>query len=160
MKIRFFTTGGTIDKIYFDDKDDFQVGESIIKTILDEAQVSFEFEIQSILKKDSLHMTDADREHVRSSISACPEEFIVVTHGTDTMVQTAKALTTIPGKTIVLTGSLRPARFKESDAEFNIGAAISAVQTMPKGVYITMNGLVFRPDNVRKNLDRNRFETL
>ena len=83
---------------------------------------------------------------------------IVITHGTDTMVETAKVLATIPGKTIVLTGALNPARFQNSDAVFNIGCAIGAVQSLPEGVYIAMNGRIWDPRKVRKNVDANRFE--
>jgi L-asparaginase len=152
------TTGGTIDKIYFDDKSDFQVGEPQIGRILEELGVAFRFTVIPILRKDSLHLDDADRELVRATIAAQDARHVLVTHGTDSMVETARVLTSIPGKTIVLTGALNPARFRGSDAEFNIGTAVGAVQSLPPGVYIAMNGRVWDPGKVRKNVEANRFE--
>ncbi len=152
------TTGGTIDKIYFDDKSDYQIGEPQIGTILRELGVSFRFSVIPILRKDSLHITDADRELVRATIAAQPARHVLVTHGTDSMVQTGMVLRSISDKTIVMTGALSPARFRGSDAEFNIGCAIGAVQTLSAGVYIAMNGLIWAPDKVRKNVAANRFE--
>ncbi|OHE85212.1 MAG: asparaginase [Lysobacterales bacterium RIFOXYD1_FULL_69_11] len=154
------TTGGTIDKIYFDDKSDFQVGEPQIGRILDELGVAFRYSVIPILRKDSLHLDDADRELLRATIAAQPARHVLVTHGTDSMVETAKVLAAIPGKTIVLTGALNPARFRGSDAEFNIGTAVGAVQSLPAGVYIAMNGRIWDPAKVRKNVDANRFEAL
>ena len=154
------TTGGTIDKIYFDDKSDFQVGEPQIGRILDELGVAFRYSVIPILRKDSLHLDDADRELLRATIAAQPARHVLVTHGTDSMVETAKVLASIPGKTIVLTGALNPARFRGSDAEFNIGTAVGAVQSLPAGVYIAMNGRIWDPSKVRKNVDANRFEAL
>src|SRR5215468_2062924 len=106
MKIKFFTTGGTIDKVYFDAKSEFEVGPPQVLEVVKDAHVTFEFDIESILRKDSLDMTDADRQLVRQKVSNETCQFIVVTHGTDTMVETAKALEGIHGKTIVLTGSM------------------------------------------------------
>jgi L-asparaginase len=105
-------------------------------------------------------MQDRDREAIRAAVAAREESRIVVTHGTDTMVDTARALTGITGKTIVLTGALSPARFQASDAVFNIGMAVAAAQTCPPGVWIAMSGRVFACDEVRKNRDRNRFERI
>ncbi|HET8819277.1 MAG TPA: asparaginase domain-containing protein [Xanthomonadaceae bacterium] len=152
------TTGGTIDKIYFDDKSDFQVGEPQIGRILAELGVAFRFDVVSILRKDSLHLDDDDRELVRATIAGQDARHVLVTHGTDSMVETARVLATIPGKVIVLTGALNPARFRGSDAEFNIGTAVGAVQSLPPGVYIAMNGRIWDPAKVRKNVDANRFE--
>ena len=152
------TTGGTIDKVYFDDKSDFQVGEPQIGHILEELGVAFRFSVIPIIRKDSLHITDEDRELVRATIAAQSTEHVLVTHGTDSMVQTGQVLKSIAGKTIVMTGALSPARFRGSDAEFNIGCAIGAVQSLPNGVYIAMNGLIWDPANVRKNVAANRFE--
>ena len=152
------TTGGTIDKIYFDDKSDFQVGEPQIGRILEELGVAFRFTVIPILRKDSLHITDTDRELVRDTIAAQAARHVLVTHGTDSMVETAKVLADIPGKTIVLTGALNPARFRGSDAEFNIGTAVGAVQSLPAGVWIAMNGRIWDPARVRKNIEANRFE--
>ena len=152
------TTGGTIDKVYFDDKSDFQVGEPQIRRILEELGVAFRFDVVPVLRKDSLHLDDADRELVRAAIADQPARHVLVTHGTDSMVETARVLASIPDKVIVLTGALNPARFRGSDAEFNIGTAVGAVQSLPPGVYIAMNGRIWDPARVRKNVDANRFE--
>ena len=104
--------------------------------------------------------TDADRELIRQAIAAQPAKHVLVTHGTDSMVETAKVLASLTDRTIVLTGALNPARFRGSDAEFNIGTAVGAVQSLPPGVYIAMNGRVWRPDQVRKNVAANRFEAV
>jgi len=152
------TTGGTIDKVYFDDKSDFQVGEPQIGRILEELGVAFRFRVIPIIRKDSLHIDDADRELLRATIAAQQARHVLVTHGTDTMVETAKALSPLEDRTIVLTGALNPARFRGSDAEFNIGTAVGAVQSLPAGVYIAMNGRIWDPLTVRKNVAANRFE--
>lgn len=154
------TTGGTIDKIYFDDKSDYQIGEPQIGSILRELGVGFEFSVIPIIRKDSLHITPEDRELIRAAIAAQPARHVLVTHGTDTMVETAKVLASLRDKTIVLTGALSPARFRGSDAEFNIGCAVGAVQSLPAGVYIAMNGRVWDPNRVRKNVSANRFEAI
>ncbi|MEF2154704.1 asparaginase domain-containing protein [Luteimonas sp. FXH3W] len=154
------TTGGTIDKIYFDDKSDFQVGEPQIGRILQELGVAFRFSVIPILRKDSLHINDADRELLRATVAAQPDQHVLITHGTDSMVETAKVLKSVEGKIIVLTGALNPARFRGSDAEFNIGTAVGAVQSLPPGVYIAMNGRIWDPFKVRKNVEANRFESL
>jgi L-asparaginase len=158
MKIVIFTTGGTIDKVYFDAKSEFEVGEPQIGHILREAMVGFEFEVRSLMQKDSLEMTDADRKLIRAAVEHCVDPFVLITHGTDTMAETAAALAGIPRKTIVLTGALSPARFRSTDAIFNIGSAVAAVQSLPEGVYVAMNGRVFRAGHVRKNREQNRFE--
>jgi len=152
------TTGGTIDKVYFDDKSDYQVGDPQIGGILRELGVAFRFTVIPIMRKDSLHITDSDRELIRATIAAQAMPHVLVTHGTDSMVETARILASIPGKTIVITGALNPARFRGSDAEFNIGTAVGAVQSLPAGVYIAMNGRIWDPMKVRKNVAANRFE--
>ncbi|MFQ5708134.1 MAG: asparaginase domain-containing protein [bacterium] len=157
IRIKILTVGGTIDKVYFDEKSTYFVGESLVGEILRAANVSFEYECESILSKDSLDMTEADRQLVFDKVNSDTHRHIVLTHGTDTMIQTAKRLKSIANKVIVLTGSMQPARFKSSDAEFNVGFAIAAVQCLPPGVYIAMNGRIFDPDKVRKNRDLNRF---
>jgi len=160
MKIKFFTTGGTIDKVYFDAKSEFEVGEPQVREVVENSNVAFEYEVESILRKDSLDMTDADRQLVRKRIESEPCQLVVVTHGTDTVIETAKVLCGISQKTIVLTGSMQPARFRVSDATFNIGFAIGAVQSLRPGVYIAMNGCIFDPNRVRKNREKNRFELI
>jgi len=152
------TTGGTIDKVYFDDKSTFQIGAPQIGDILNALGVAFEFDVIDLMRKDSLHMTDADRDEVRRAIAGQPHRHVLVTHGTDTMVETARVLEGLPGKVIVLTGALNPARFQGSDAVFNIGCAVGAAQALPDGVYIAMNGRIWNPHRVRKNRDANRFE--
>ena len=153
------STGGTIDKIYFDDKSSFQVGAPQIGEILQAIGVAFSFDVIPIIRKDSLHITGEDRALVRRTIEAQPSRHVLVTHGTDTMVETAQVLAGIPGKVIVLTGALNPARFRGSDAEFNVGTAVGAVQSLPAGVYIAMNGRIWDPAKVRKNVSANRFES-
>jgi L-asparaginase len=153
-------TGGTIDKIYFDDKSNYQIGAPQIGEILTQLGVAFTFDVVALMRKDSLHMDDTDRELIRSTILAQTHRHVLVTHGTDTMVETARVLAGIPGKTIVLTGALNPARFQGSDAVFNIGCAVGSIQALPDGVYITMNGRVWDPTRVRKNVQANRFEAL
>ena len=159
MKIKILTTGGTIDKVYFDAKSEYEVGPPQIVEILREAHVTREYAIESVLSKDSLDMTDDDRQALRRRVAAdpCADRHY---HGTDTMIQTALSLRSIPEKTIVLTGSMQPARFKVTDAVFNIGTAIGAVQSLPPGVYLAMNGHVFDPARVRKNVEENRFEEI
>lgn len=158
MFIRFITTGGTIDKIYFDDLSQFEVGDSQIKHILTEGLVQFDFDVVSLFQKDSLDMTDGDRQVLRNYIANDDGSLYVVTHGTDTMPETAAALMGIDGKTIVLTGALTPARFKTTDAIFNVGMAVAAVQASTPGVYIAMSGQIFSAGKVRKNRAENRFE--
>jgi L-asparaginase len=152
------TTGGTIDKIYFDDKSTFQIGAPQIGEILETLGVAFTFEVIPVMRKDSLHIDDTDRALIRDAILGQPHRHVLVTHGTDTMVETARALDGVTGKVVVLTGALNPALFKGSDAVFNIGCAVGAVQTLPDGIYIAMNGRVWDPARVRKNVPANRFE--
>lgn len=156
--VAVFTTGGTLDKVYFDALSRYQVGKPVVEGILEEAGVTAAFEVRALMQKDSLELNDADRAVIRAAIEAAPERRILVTHGTDTMVETARALAGLAGKTIVLTGALKPARFRDTDAVFNVGAAFVAAQTLPEGTWIVMNGRVFDPEHVRKNRDANRFE--
>lgn len=158
MKIKFIAVGGTIDKVYFDRISEYQVGESAIGEILRDANVTFDYTCESMIHKDSLDMTDDDRQEIHDTIAADEHRYIIVTHGTDTMIQTAKKLQTIPNKVILLTGALVPAKFRTSDAPFNIGCAIAAVQSLPPGVYIAMNGRILDPNKVRKNRELNLFE--
>jgi L-asparaginase len=160
MKLKFFTTGGTIDKVYFDAKSEYEVGPPQVLEVLKEANVTIEFEVESLLRKDSLDLTDDDRRLLKQRIEADSASRIIVTHGTDTMLETAKVLLSVSNKTIVLTGSMQPARFRHTDAEFNIGCAVGAVQALPAGVYVVMNGRVWDPAKTRKNRDKNCFETI
>lgn len=158
-KLLIVTTGGTIDKIYFDDMSDYQIGEPLIGQILDHLKVGFEFEVIALMRKDSLHVTDGDRIIIRDVIAASDATHVLITHGTDSMVKTALLLADIPAKTMVLTGALNPARFRDSDAIFNIGCAIGALQAVDPGVWIAMSGCIWDPGKVRKNRAQNRFES-
>ncbi|MEA3499945.1 MAG: asparaginase domain-containing protein [Candidatus Marinimicrobia bacterium] len=161
MEIKILTVGGTIDKVYFDQSSKYQIGESIADEILKESNVGITYEVESILKKDSLDLTEKDRKKIIDTILEDPHDKIVVTHGTDTMIKTAQLLSQKPhNKVIVLTGSMQPARFKSSDAVFNIGSAVTAVQILPTGVFIAMNGRIFDPNNSRKNVEKKRFEII
>ncbi len=160
MFIRFITTGGTIDKVYFDALSQFEIGDSTIKHILDEGLADFGYEIVPLLQKDSLDITDEDRTLLHDFIANDDAELYVITHGTDTMPATAEALEDLQGKTIVLTGALTPARFKTSDATFNVGMAVATAQVASPGVYIAMSGQVFSAGTVRKNRAENKFETV
>lgn len=158
MFIRFLTTGGTIDKIYFDAKSRFEVGDSQVRHILTEGLAGFDYDIVSLFQKDSLELTEGDRATLRRYIEEDDARHYVVTHGTDTMVETAKVLEGLPDRAIVLTGALTPARFRSTDAVFNVGMAVAAVQLVRPGVYIAMNGEIFASGQVRKHQGRNRFE--
>jgi L-asparaginase len=159
-RIKIFTVGGTIDKVYFDAKSSYEVGPPNISAVLGELHLNIDFEVTSLMQKDSLEMTDADRQIVLSAVINTADKKIVITHGTDTMVLTAQALSGVTDKTIVITGALAPAIFKSSDAMFNIGCALTAAQTKPAGVYIAMNGQIFDHDNVTKDVPNNCFITL
>jgi L-asparaginase len=160
MIIKIITTGGTIDKIYFDRKNEFQVGAPQIGEVLNEANVILRYEVIQLLRKDSLDLTDADRRLIYETILSDPGRHFVVTHGTDTMLVTAKMLKKINDKVIVLTGAMQPAKFRQTDAVFNIAAAITAVQLLSPGVYVAMNGRIFDPAKTRKNIAQNRFEPI
>ena len=155
--IILLTTGGTIDKLYFDALSEFQIGDTIIARLLELARVTYPFEVRELLRKDSLDLTDDDRALIRAQVAAATSNRIVITHGTDTMTQTAAALAGIAGKTIVLVGALSPARMAESDAAFNLGMAFATAQVASPGVYITMNGTVFRADEVVKDRAKGAF---
>lgn len=158
--VSIIAVGGTIDKVYFDAKSEYEVGPPNIEKVLGELNLSISYRVTSLMRKDSLDLTDEDRTLIAETVLNDSSQHILITHGTDTMVDTAAALKTGKGKTVVLTGALEPALFKTSDAVFNIGCAIGAVQSLVPGVYIAMNGKVFNADNVRKNVEANRFEEL
>jgi L-asparaginase len=151
------TTGGTIDKQYFDATSQYQISDSFVPRLLALARVTHRFECRELLHKDSLDLDDVDRARIVEHVRTAGFTRIVITHGTDTMTQTAQALLGIQGKTIVLTGALAPARFNETDAPFNLGMAFAAAQVAPSGVYIAMNGTVFRGDQVVKDRVQQRF---
>lgn len=160
MTIRILTTGGTFDKVYFDALSEFHIGDPMAGALLEEANVTFAYTVESLLRKDSLDITEEDRELIRSRVESVTESMVLLTHGTDTMVETAKSLQGINNKTIVLFGAMQPARMRYSDAMFNLGIASGAVQILPAGIYIAMNGRIFNPDEVSKNRAQARFETI
>lgn len=155
--ILVLTTGGTIDKAYFDALSEYQIVESGIPALIAEARVALPFRVMELMRKDSLELTDADRALVAAAVREAPERHVVITHGTDTMTETAKALSDIAGKTIVLTGALSPARFAETDAPFNLGMAFATAQVAPPGVWIAMSGQVFDGLKVRKDRAAGKF---
>lgn len=158
MRIRFITTGGTIDKIYFDALSEFEVGDSVVQHILTDALVDFDYDVVSMFQKDSLELTDDDRQKIRQFIVDDDATHYIITHGTDTMPETAAVLSDLEDRTIVLTGALTPARFRTTDAVFNVGMAVASVQVAKPGVYIAMSGQVFEAGAVRKNRAENKFE--
>lgn len=157
-KLVVIATGGTFDKVYYDALSDYRIGEPQIEWILQQAGVNFTYTIHSLVKKDSLDINQKDRLLIRQTIESSSDHRFLVIHGTDTMVDTARMLEGLDGKTIVLTGAMQPARFRDSDACFNAGFAIAAALILPAGVYIGMNGELFTPHEARKNRRQGRFE--
>ncbi len=161
MPIRIFITGGTFDKEYDEITGSLFFKDSHLPEMLARGRCRLDVRIRTLMMIDSLTMTDADREVVVLNCRQCEEDRIVVTHGTDTMVETAKAIARgVEGKTVVLTGAMIPYAFGSSDGLFNLGSALSFVQALPPGVYVAMNGKCFRWDNVRKNRQTGIFEAL
>jgi len=162
MAIRILITGGTIDKEYNQLNGELIFTKSHLPEMLKQAKCKVAIELETVVLKDSLYMDDSDREKILQRCKDCKEDKIVITHGTDTMIETAKVVGggNIKNKTIVLLGAMVPYTFGNSDALFNLGCAIAAVQFLPKGVYITMNGKIFSWDNVRKNKKIGEFEKL
>jgi len=160
MKIEVVATGGTIDKVYFDALSEFQVGDSQVDEVFQEANVNFEFNVTTLLKKDSLELTDHDRQLIRDHIQTSDAKKFLITHGTDTMVETGQFLQGIEDKTVVITGALQPIRLRKTDAIFNIGFAVSALQTLPCGVYVAMNGRVLDPSSAKKCRVKGQFVEL
>ena len=158
MDLKIFCTGGTFDKIYFDALSDYQIGEPQIEWIMTQANVDFDYAIESILKKDSLEISEQDRAEIVTAVTADNCERIIIIHGTDTMPETATALQGLTDKTIVLVGAMQPARFRDSDALFNSGFAVAAARLLQVGVYIAMNGQIFNADQVQKNREAGLFE--
>jgi len=157
--IRLFVTGGTFDKEYDEIGGTLDFADTHLPEMLELGRCRLEVRIRTLMMVDSLEMTDADRELVARNCRDAPEPHVVITHGTDTMVQTAEVLAdTVTGKTLVLTGAMIPFAFGSSDGLFNLGGALTAVQALPEGVWVTMNGRVFPWDNVRKNRSTGVFE--
>jgi len=160
MHIHILTTGGTFDKIYHDALSEFSIGEPMADELLQEAGVNLAYSVDSVLKKDSLELTNADRAQLCEQVMRSPHQHLLIIHGTDTMALTAQQLAAITNKTVVLTGAMQPARMRKSDAPFNLGFAIGALQCLDSGIYIAMNGRIFNANNVQKNRQLGRFETL
>lgn len=157
--IRVLITGGTIDKEYNPVTGELTFAKSHLTNMLNQVRCRVKVVLEEIMLKDSLQMRNEDREEILKKCIDCPENRIIITHGTDTMVETAQILgKSLKGKTVVLVGALIPYAFGASDALFNLGCAFSAVQTLPGGVYITMNGKIFHRDHVRKNRESGEFE--
>lgn len=159
--IRILITGGTIDKEYDPLRGELTFSKSHLSNMLNQVRCKVRFILEEIMLKDSLEMRGEDREEILKKCMNCSENNVIVTHGTDTMVETARFLgKNVKGKTVVLVGAMIPYAFGASDALFNLGCAFSAVQTLPRGVYITMNGNIFLWDNVRKNKESGEFEEI
>ena len=161
MTVRVFVTGGTFDKVYDELNGSLYFLHSHVEEMLRRGRCHLDVTIDELLMLDSLDMTSAHRTVIIDACRGCDESQIVITHGTDTMVETARAIAaSVLGKTVVLTGAMIPYAFGSSDGLFNLGSALSFVQALPPGVYLAMNGRCFAWDNVRKNHDVGRFETL
>ena len=159
MGIRIFITGGTFDKEYNELTGQLYFKDTHLHELLEMGRSHLEVEIRTLMMIDSLQMTDEDRELIAHQCRNCDETRIVITHGTDTMAETAEYLQkNISDKTIVLTGAMIPIKFGSSDGLFNLGSALAFAQTLPKGVYVAMNGKYFNAGNVRKNKESGAFE--
>lgn len=154
-------TGGTFDKEYNELTGKLYFQETHLHEMLRLGRCLLPSRIQTLMLVDSLEMTQVQRAEIARACMDAPEDRLVITHGTDTMVETASLLAqAVPGKTIVLTGAMVPWKFGSSDGLFNLGSAMAFVQTLPSGVYLSMNGRCFAWDNVRKNKSKGVFETL
>lgn len=159
MAIRLFVTGGTFDKEYDELRGRLFFKDTHLPEMLEMGRCRLEVEVRTLMLLDSLDMTGSDRELVARHCRECPEDRIVITHGTDTMVDTAGVLAAeVPGKTMVLTGAMIPIAFGSSDGLFNLGGALAAAQILEPGAWIVMNGRVFPWDRVRKNRETGLFE--
>lgn len=161
MKIKIFVTGGTFDKEYNEITGELFFKKTHLPEMLELGRCKVSLEIETLMMIDSLHMTDDDRQIILKKCKNSIEEKILITHGTDTMIETAKLIANeVKNKTIVLTGAMIPYKFGSSDGLFNLGSAIAFVQALPKGVYIAMNGKSFHSNNVRKNKSLGEFEEI
>lgn len=160
--LRILLTGGTIDKVYDERRGQLVFSQTHLHDMLEQARCQFNgIAIECVMLKDSLDITEDDRQAIARAAATAPEPNLVITHGTDTMTETARHLAeTVTSKTIVLVGAMIPYSFGGSDAIFNLGFALAAARFLPAGVYVAMNGTVFDWNNVRKNRERGIFETL
>jgi L-asparaginase len=160
MAIRVFITGGTFDKTYDEISGRLSFADTHIHEMLQLGRCRLELAVRTLMMVDSLDMKDADRSLILENCRSAEEPQVVITHGTDTMAETARVLGEAGlAKTIVLTGAMVPYAFGSSDGLFNLGSALSFVQALPHGVYIAMNGRCFRWDDVVKNRQLGVFET-
>lgn len=159
MKLLFLQTGGTIDKDYPVKRGSYQfeISKPAAARILKKILVNFEYEIKTVTKKDSLDLTDVDRKNILEVCNTVSYDKIIITHGTDTMVNTAEVLSSIKNKVIIITGAILPWTFKETDSEFNLGTAVGAIGHLKPGVYIAMSGVIYKWDEVEKNEKGNMF---
>jgi len=160
MKLHILAVGGTIDKVYFDALSDYKIGPPAATEILQRVKVNFDYDVSQMIAKDSLDMTDADREEILVAVQAHPANHVIITHGTDTMVATGQVLKQASGKTIVIMGAMQPAIMKLTDADFNLGVAVAAVQALQEGVYLCMNGRIYDVDKVSKDRAQAQFQDL
>ncbi|HUI28643.1 MAG TPA: asparaginase domain-containing protein [Candidatus Acidoferrales bacterium] len=161
MAIRIFVTGGTFDKEYNEITGQLYFKDSHLQEMLKLGRCKVDVETRTLMMIDSLEMTKDDRAIILENCSKCPEDKIIVTHGTDTMEQTARVLgEAIKDKTIILTGAMIPYKFGSSDGLFNLGSALAFAETLPHGIYIAMNGRYFNWNNVRKNKKTGEFEEI
>jgi len=161
MKVRIFVTGGTFDKIFDEVGGVMTFRDTHLYEMLDLVKNKLDIEIETVMLVDSLYMKEDDRIKILEKCKSCKEDKIIITHGTDTMIETAKLLGKgIKDKTIVLTGATIPYSFGKSDALFNLGCAFGFVQLIEKGIYVTMNGTLFNYNNVKKNKEVGKFETI
>jgi len=161
MAVRIFITGGTFDKEYNELTGQLFFKDTHMSDLLSLGRCNVDVTIETLMMVDSLEMTDQDRAKIVTHCNNCPEKQIVITHGTDTMAQTAAILAAkVPDKTIVLTGAMIPIKFGSSDGLFNVGSALAFAQTLPAGVYIAMNGRWFAANRVRKNKETGTFEEI
>lgn len=156
MRIHVITTGGSLD-VEYTLQGTFAVGPPVVASLLERARIQHEITIESLCRKDSVTLDDTDRDLIRHRVQETDAEHVLVTHGTDTMTNTAEHLRTITGKVIVVTGAMQPARMTDSDAPFNLGLAVAALQTLPHGVYIAMSGRIFPAGHTRKDRARGVF---
>lgn len=158
MRALMVVTGGTFDKEYDELRGTLSFGKTHLPEMLKLGRCLLKTRVLKLMMKDSLFMTDGDRRRILRACQKAPESRIVITHGTDTMAKTAAVLGhALRGKTVVLTGAMRPYRVGSSDGLFNLGSAVSFAQSLPPGVYVAMNGLVFTWDDVRKDRRRGVF---
>ncbi|PIW45924.1 MAG: asparaginase [Zetaproteobacteria bacterium CG12_big_fil_rev_8_21_14_0_65_54_13] len=159
MKVKFFITGGTICKRYNEISGALEFRDSFIPGMLERGRCKLDYSTEQLMLKDSLEMNDEDRATILASCSACEESKIIISHGTDTMVDTARVLgQKLEHKTVVLFGAMIPYSISNSDAIFNLGCAVTAVQLLGAGVFVVMNGHIFRWDDVSKNRGEGVFQ--